>query len=209
MQPTERSLIEATEKFVKNSLREAEPGHDWLHAQRVRSLSLKIARFEKAALDYRLLEVAALVHDLYDHKFSDPHDSFRRIKAFFAERPEIDRQFFDQLVYTINNISFSRQKKDEPKPDLIVQILRDADRLDAIGAIGVARAFSYGGYRKRPFYDSDQAKDPGNTLQHFEDKLLKIKDLLYTNAAQNMAGKRHLFLISFLEQFSDEVDQSG
>ena len=202
------SIIERTKQFVSNQLRGAESGHDALHAFRVHKNACQIARGETC--NHLVIELAALLHDIADAKFNNGDEEMGSIIAttFLAEAG-VESCDINEIDFIIKNISFRKGKPETMTKELA--IVQDADRLDAIGAIGIARAFSYGGFKNRPFYDFDvppntpSSLDNPNSINHFYEKLLLLKDLMNTNAAKKIAKQRHEFLEQYLQQFLSEV----
>lgn len=200
-------LISKVEDFVKESIKEYDRGHDWYHIERVRNLSLAIATDEN--VEYNLtIELAALLHDTGDSKFRKTGDrDAGEIITDLLLKLEVEKDIINDVVIVNKYISFSSKEKQSKKSD-VLKIVQDADRIDAIGAIGIARAFSYGGFRNNPIYIPDEKSDSTSksTIGHFHDKLLKLKDLMNTSTGSRIAEERHKFLEKFLEQFFTEWD---
>jgi uncharacterized protein len=201
------TLITKTEEFVKQSVSQYDSGHDWWHIDRVRRLSFIINGVEKTA-DPFALEIAALLHDSADSKFrlSENDSTFQRIEMFL-EKPGL-ADIKKKVLNVINNVSFSKKDKkgDLQMPELL--IIQDADKLDAIGAIGIARAFNYGGFRHNAIHipEGHSGEKFLTTINHFYDKLLKLRDMMNTAMGRRIAEERHAFLEIFLEQFYKEWD---
>jgi len=209
-----KALIEQTIVFVKKTLQDAEGGHDWFHIERVYKTAQTIGEAQKANMLVVLL--AALLHDIADSKFHNGDETLGpAIARTFLEDLSVDQSTTDHVVAIIENISFKGGKQPSKIDTLEFKVVQDADRLDAIGAIGIARCFNYGGFKNRPLYDPQiapnlnmtkeeykQAKAP--TINHFYEKLLLLKDLMHTQKAKEMAQERHLFMESFLDQFYNE-----
>ena len=177
-----------SELFQKNS-----GGHDAAHSLRVYRNAMMIADKESAC-DREIVALAALLHDADDHKlFSTSNNANAR--AFLKEN-HIPAEMTDRICEVINSVSFS-QNKDRRPETIEAEVVQDADRLDAIGAIGVARTFAYGGEHGRPLEDS---------VQHFHDKLLLLKDLMNTETGKELAEKRHAFLQEFLKEYREETE---
>lgn len=186
-------------------------GHDWWHMYRVWKLAKHIAKKEKA--DLFVVELSALLHDIADVKFnpnSSPLGEVEKILAPFGlERPLIER-----IAFIVENISFSKELAGKEFNDKEGLIVRDADRLDAIGAMGIARAFAYGGKLGRVFHDPEQKPKlndyshylsrEGTTINHFYEKLLLLKDKMHTKTAKEIAQKRHKFMEAYLKEFFAE-----
>lgn len=194
-----------TEEFVKQNLAGYDSGHDWWHIERVRRLALFINGIELLA-DPFIVEITALLHDTADSKFAggNSEHGYSLISDFMNEcgLSEIN----EQVLNVIKNVSFSSRSKAGNTADPLLWVIQDADRLDAIGAIGVARAFNYGGFRNNPIYiPGEESGSPGkSTIGHFYDKLLKLKDMMNTPTGLAIALERNKILENFLEQFYSE-----
>jgi uncharacterized protein len=196
-----QTLIKRTEEFVKASVHGYDSGHDWLHTDRVRRLSLYLNAVENKCEPFGI-EIAALLHDVADSKFAGDryHEKTESVIRFLSENSM--EELVGLVLNVIRNISFSSKNN---KPEVIIpelQIIQDADRLDAIGAIGIARAFNYGGFRNNLIWDPENISP--STIGHFYDKLLKLKDLMNTQTGKQLAMERHNFLKIFLKQFYSE-----
>lgn len=208
--------IEKTIAFVKQILEGAEAGHDWFHTERVWKLSNFIA-YEEGG-DTLVIQLAALLHDIADAKFHNGDESIGVSRASeFLNRIEIDKETIDKVLFIIKHISFKNRNELTEEPSLELKIVQDADRLDAIGAVGIARAFNFGGFKnnlmhhpniKPNIHKSKEAYKQynGSTINHFYEKLLLLKDLMNTQTARKMAEKRHHFMLLFLEHFYEEWD---
>ncbi len=207
-------LIENTVEFVKEKLEGAEAGHDWFHIERVWKLSNKIAEAETCSRE--IVELAALLHDIADPKFHNGDETIAlKVSREFLERQNVDEKTIEQVLFIIKNISFKNRcyvPKDLP---IELKIVQDADRIDAIGAIGVARTFNFGGFKNNPMYDpkvepklnmpkEEYKKSNGTTINHFYEKLLLLKDLMNTEKGKEIAAERHDFMLKFLDQFYKE-----
>lgn len=212
---TNTKIIEETISFVKETLKGAEGGHDWFHIQRVFNNTLLIAKDEK--VDVLVVSLAALLHDIADAKFNDGDETVGpKMATDFLSALEVEKQVIEHVVKIIENISFKSSldsKKGFSSQEL--KVVQDADRLDAIGAIGIARAFNYGGFKNRELYNPDISpnlkmtkeeykKSKAPTLNHFYEKLLLLKDKMNTNSGKKLAEKRHQFMLEYLEQFFKE-----
>lgn len=199
--------IKATEEFVRQKMSGIESGHDWWHVNRVRKMAQYINVRENIA-DPFCLEIAALLHDVADSKFVNGNDE-AALNSIHEFLNQTDMEGIrDHVLEVISNVSFSKTETAHDPSDPVLLILQDADRLDAIGAIGIARAFNYGGFRNRAIYLDD---DPvpcqrHSTIAHFYDKLLKIKDMMNTPTAIAIAQERHIFMEEFLLQFYRDWD---
>jgi uncharacterized protein len=199
--------IKATEEFVKLKMEGIESGHDWWHVNRERTIARYINERELIA-DPFCLEIAALLHDVADSKFMDGNEaeSYSSIREFMNLSGM--EEICDHVLEVISDVSFSNKEPVGDPADNVLLVLQDADRLDAIGAIGIARAFNYGGFRNRPIYldDDPEACQRHSTIAHFYDKLLKLKDRMNTHTARVIAEERHIFTENFLQQFYIDWD---
>ena len=199
------NIVGLAEKFVKERLAEYDSGHDWWHIARVREMALHIYKTEKKG-NKTIIELAALLHDIGDSKFKkqgDPDPG--TVIEGFLKGLDIDNEQIIEVVRINRYISFSSTEKNIKMSDEFM-IVQDADRLDAIGAIGIARAFSYGGFRNNAIYIPDEISSGSSksTIGHFHDKLLKLKDMMNTPTGRKIADERHIILERFLEQFYEE-----
>ena len=206
--------IEKTINFVKQKLEGAEAGHDWFHIERVWKLSKKIAKNEKANTE--IVELAALLHDIADPKFHDGDETLAiKISLEFLKSIDVEENIINQVLYIIENISFKNRGQAPKILSIELQIVQDADRLDAIGAIGIARTFNFGGFKNNLMYHPDiqpqlnmskeeYKKSNGTTINHFYEKLLLLKDLMNTETAKKIASERHDFMLKFLDEFYKE-----
>ena len=210
----EPEIIERTAAHVCELLSSDSSGHDWFHIERVRRTAVSIAAEERA--DIFVVELAALLHDVADWKFAGgDHEAGPRQARLWLESLAVEPHVVDKVCEIIAGLSFKGAGVETPMRTLEGQCVQDADRLDAIGAIGVARAFAYGGHKGRALYnpaipptphDSFEAykKNQGPTINHFYEKLLVLKDRMSTNAGHRIAAGRHAFLVQFLAQFLAE-----
>ncbi len=208
------NLIEKTIAFVKEKLEGAEAGHDWFHIERVWKLSKKIA--EKEGGNLEVIELSALLHDIADPKFHNGDETLAlKISKDFLEEIQVDAELIEQVLFVIKNISFKNRAEAPENPPLELQIVQDADRLDAIGAIGIARTFNFGGFKNNLMYHpeikpnlgmnkEEYKKSNGTTINHFYEKLLLLKDLMNTETAKKIASERHNFMLQFLDEFYKE-----
>ena len=214
-----KQLRSKAEKFAKNMLRDAEGGHDWNHIERVLENAKMILKKEKANKHIVLLGI--LLHDIADPKFQGGDESKGiKISSAFLEETGVDKTTRKQVMEIVKGISYKGGHNEVKGKSLELQIAQDADRLDAIGAIGIARAFNYGGFSGRKIFDPDQKpreyKDvkeyrssDSSTINHFYEKLLKLRDALNTKTAKKMAKKRHEFMVSYLQQFFEEINANA
>lgn len=210
---TNSGLIKALEAEVKNRLEDAEKGHDWFHIQRVRKQALNIQAIEGGNAFH--IELAALLHDIDDPKFNGGDVQAGGLAAAeILRRLGAEAGTIKAVSYLVEHCGYKGGNSSK-EPNLDLQILRDADRLDAIGAIGIARTFNYGGFKNQALYDPEipvreeisvaaYYQEKSSTINHFYEKLLKLKDGMYTATARKLAEKRHLFLEQFLDQFFQE-----
>jgi len=196
-------VIKVTEDFVREKIKGYDSGHDWWHIERVRKLALFINE-EEGIADQFTVEITALLHDYVDSKFSgtDIESGFSELAEFMDKNSLTDRK--DQILDVIRNVSFSKKNPSGNLSDPVLLIVQDADRLDAIGAIGVARAFNYGGFRNNAIYIPDIDNRTSSTIGHFYEKLLLLKYRMNTLTAKRIAIERHEFLELFLKQFYKE-----
>ena len=207
-------LISKTILFVKQNLENAEGGHDWFHIQRVYKNSLLIAQNE--VCDTKVVQLGALLHDIADSKFHDGDETIGPKKARqFLESENVNQEMIDHVVNIIENISFKGGNFDKKFSSIELDIIQDADRLDAIGAIGIARTFNYGGFKNRPLYNpaiapntkmtkEEYKKNEAPTINHFYEKLLLLKDKMNTEKGKQIAQQRHRYMEGFLAQFYAE-----
>ncbi len=214
MEPSQ--LIQHTIAFVKDTLKDAEGGHDWFHIDRVYKNALLLAKNEK--VDPLVVSLGALLHDIADAKFHDGDESLGPKKArAFLEAQHVSDAVIVHVENIIKHISFksSLDKSQNPFYSLELALIQDADRLDAIGAIGIARCFNYGGFKNRALYDPEIAPNlhmtkeeykasTAPTINHFYEKLLLLKDQMNTETGKRVAQERHAYMQDFLQQFYRE-----
>jgi uncharacterized protein len=210
------SLIDNTILFVKQKLQNAEAGHDWYHVERVYKNALLIANAEECNLE--IVKLGALLHDIADSKFHNGDETIGpKIARVFLESQNESEVVISHVIAIIENSSFKGGNFEKKFSSKELDIVQDADRLDALGAIGIARTFNYGGYKNRPLYLPDVAPNlhmtkeeyknsEAPTLNHFYEKLLLLKDKMNTETGKKIALQRHLFMESFLSQFYSEWD---
>jgi uncharacterized protein len=209
-------LLENTISFVKEKLQNAEAGHDWFHIERVYKNALLIAKNEKC--DLTIVQLGALLHDIADSKFNDGDETIGPKVAWeFLESQNASETLIKEVISIIENISFKGGNFAKNYTSKELEIVQDADRLDALGAIGIARTFNYGGYKNRQLYNPEIApklnmskeeykNSEAPTLNHFYEKLLLLKDKMNTETGKNLAKERHQFMEHFLSQFYAEWD---
>ncbi|MGX6442480.1 HD domain-containing protein [Neobacillus sp. K501] len=210
-----KQILDQTERFVRNELGDDATGHDWYHVDRVRRNALHISQEEKIG-DPFIIEMAALLHDIPDEKLNDSVENGKAKLESFFQMVKLPEETKKQIVEIIESISFKGGRKTELQT-AEAKIVQDADRLDAIGAIGIARAFAYGGKKGQPIYDPNiQVREEmslheyrngkSTSIHHFYEKLLKLNDLMNTETARKLAASRQQMMVFFLEQFYQEWD---
>lgn len=207
-------VISRTESYVRNELEGEGSGHDWWHIHRVRNTALTLAKEEQA--DLFIVELAALLHDIADHKFHDGDDTVGpKVAKEWLQSLRISSSIIDHVCTIIKDLSFKGANVETPMKTIEGEVVQDADRLDAVGAIGIARAFAYGGHKNRELYNpnikptlhssfDDYKKDKGHTINHFHEKLFLLKDRMNTKSATRMAEDRHRFMEEYVEKFLAE-----
>ncbi len=212
-----QDIILRTIDFVKTTLSDAEGGHDWWHIYRVWKTAKHIAQNEE--VDLFVVELGALLHDIADSKFHDGDEEIGPRKAMaFLESLQVENEVIVHVVNIIDNISFKGGKIDQKFRSPELDVIQDADRLDAIGAIGIARTFNYGGFKGRAIYNpeikpnlnltkEEYKNSEAPTLNHFYEKLLLLKDRMNTVTGRKMAEERHTFMLDYLDQFYKEWDR--
>ncbi|MFN3138172.1 MAG: HD domain-containing protein [Allomuricauda sp.] len=217
----ENQLIQNTIAFVKRELSDAEGGHDWFHIQRVFNTSKLLLQHEEG--DSLVVQLAALLHDIADPKFHNGDEQIGPQTARdFLETQQVSHETTVHVVNIIRHMSFknSLEQDGETFTSKEMDIVQDADRLDAIGAIGIARAFNYGGFKNRELYNpnvppnlnmtkEEYKKSKAPTINHFYEKLLLLKDGMRTPTGKKLAENRHEFMLDYLEQFYKEWDGSA
>lgn len=208
------SLIESIAQEVKARMRGAESGHDWFHIERVWKNAKLIGAHEQA--DMQIVELGALLHDIADWKFHDGDESAGpRVARELLKKHHADEMVIEHVCEIVATISFKGAGVATPMKTKEGEVVQDADRLDALGAIGIARTFAYGGHKNRPMYDPDQQpmlhqdkdaykNNSGPTINHFYEKLLLLKDRMNTQTGKQLAQERHAFMEDFLNQFFRE-----
>lgn len=209
-----KSTIENTVAFVKEKLEGAEAGHDWYHIERVWKLSKKIAATEDC--NQEVVELSALLHDIADPKFHNGDETIApKIARAFLEEQQVSEKVIEKVLFIIKNISFKNRSEVPAELPVELKIVQDADRIDAIGAIGIGRTFNFGGFKNNPMYDpeiqpslnmskDEYKKSNGTTINHFYEKLLLLKDLMNTAKGKELAQERHDYMLGFLDQFYKE-----
>lgn len=209
-------IIEHTIRFVKEQLKNAEGGHDWFHIERVYKNALLIAEGEDC--DITVVKLGALLHDIADSKFHNGDESVGpKTARTFLEAQNVTEETILHVIAIIENISFKGGNFEQQFRSKELEIVQDADRLDALGAIGIARTFNYGGFKNRTLYNPEIApklsqskeeykKSDAPTINHFYEKLLLLKEKMNTDTGKKIAKKRHNFMVHFLAQFYAEWD---
>jgi len=207
-------ILKNTEAFVKETLNNAEGGHDWFHIQRVWNNAKLIAKNEDD--DLFIVELGALLHDIADSKFHNGDESIGpKVASNFLQKQKVETEVIDHVIKIIENVSFKGGNIQQNFNSIELEIVQDADRLDALGAIGIARTFNYGGFKERALYDPEIKPDlnmskeeykasTAPTINHFYEKLLLLKDRMNTKTGKEIAQKRHEFMELYLEQFYAE-----
>ena len=210
------TIIDNTILFVKQQLENAEGGHDWFHIERVYKNALLIAEGEDC--DLTVVKLGALLHDIADSKFHGGDETVGpKTARVFLESQNVKEDIILHVIAIIENISFKGGNFEKKFNSKELEIVQDADRLDAIGAIGIARTFNYGGFKNRPLYNpnvqpnlnmskEEYKNSESPTLNHFYEKLLLLKDKMNTETGKKIAQKRHNFMVTFLSQFYAEWD---
>ncbi len=211
---TKELQIEKTIAFVKQQLANAEGGHDWFHIQRVLNNAVLIAKNEDVNLF--VVQLGALLHDIADSKFHNGDETVGpKVAREFLMELHVDLVIIDHVVKIIENVSFAGGNERQKFNSLELDVIQDADRLDAIGAIGIARTFNYGGFKDRSMYNpeikpnlkmtkAEYKASNAPTINHFYEKLLLLKDKMNTETGRRIAADRHKFMEHFLEQFYAE-----
>jgi len=208
------TLIDKTILFVKHQLQNAEGGHDWFHIERVYKNAVLIAQEEDC--DVTIVKLGALLHDIADSKFHEGDEEIGpKTARIFLESENVSEEIIAHVVQIIKNISFKGGNFEKTFSSKELEIVQDADRLDALGAIGIARTFNYGGFKNRALYNPSIApklnmskeeykNSDSPTLNHFYEKLLLLKDKMNTKTGKKLAQERHRFMETFLSQFYAE-----
>ena len=209
-----QDAIERTEEYVKQNMKEYKDAtHDWFHIERVWKTAKKIAQEEGA--DMFIVEMAALLHDIDDFKFNENGTTLK--SKSWLESLGLDSDTIDKIVHIVENISFKGSAEENKIQTLEGKVVQDADRLDAIGAFGVARAFTYAGYKNIPIFNpaveirnnmsfDEYRKNEGSAINHFHEKLLLLKDRMNTKTGKFLAEDRHNFMETYLKQFFKEAN---
>lgn len=208
---SEIEIIEEVTRFVKKAMQDHDSGHGWSHIERVVRVALHILDCEGRG-NRQIVELGALMHDVGDHKFA-AHDGPAEIRRVLGGLG-VSHEVTEEVVNINENISFSKGKRPATR-SIELQIVQDADRLDAMGAVGIARAFNYGGFKGNEIYDprvritdppllSGASSNSVSTVHHFYDKLLLLRDLMNTGTGAKLAEERHDYMVRYLDQFFRE-----
>ncbi|MFC1741026.1 HD domain-containing protein [Nanoarchaeota archaeon] len=207
-------IISKTAEYVKGYFKGESTGHDWWHTYRVWRTSQHIGQLEQK-VDMFIVEMAALLHDVDDFKITGEHSDEKKNAMAWMTECSVDAEYQNSIVGIIQNMSYTDNIHGRKELSLEGQVVQDADRLDALGAIGIARCFAYGGKKGKPLHDPDTKPDEemtsekyissvGTSVNHFYEKLLLLKELMNTDAGRKVAEGRHKFMEQYLEQFYKE-----
>ena len=210
---SEKDILEKVRSEIQKQFEGEGTGHDWWHIVRVVNTAKSIA--EREGANVFLVELSALLHDVGDHKFHKEVDAQERLIRELLDKVDVSIEVRDQVIEIVANVSYKGANVETAPTSLEGRVVQDADRLDAIGAIGIARAFAYGGNKERLLYHPDQPpvmhnnfeaykNDKGHTINHFYEKLLLLKERMQTSTGKKMAEDRHVYMESFLSQFYSE-----
>lgn len=213
---SKKEILSKTEAYVRNKLEGEGSGHDWWHIHRVRNTALKLGQEEKA--DLFVVELTALLHDIADHKFHGGDEEIGPATAReWLSNLNTDESVINHVCEIIRDVSFKGAEVETPMKTMEGKVVQDADRLDAIGAIGIARAFAYGGHKGRELHNPNiqpeshdsfdsYKKSAGPTVNHFYEKLFLLKNRMNTASGRKLAEERHEFMKEFVERFLEEWD---
>ncbi len=204
-------IVENAKDYIKEIFSDDYSGHDYHHSIRVYNNAINIA--EKEGGNLLLIKLAALLHDVDDRKLFNTSENLENARKFLHENG-VDEDVIKEICRIIKSVSYSGSSSIVPE-SIEGKIVQDADRLDALGAIGIARTFAYGGHKGRPIYDPDEKplenmtaeeykNHTSNSFNHFYEKILKLKDLINTDTARSMAEQRHAFIENYLDEFINE-----
>lgn len=198
------TIIENIRQEMKQFFSKDTTGHDWHHTERVWKNAQHLARFYPEA-NHLQIELAALLHDCYDYKLVPDVPQARAEVRQLLQQQGLETAFIEQILYSIDAVGFKNGSNPCQPHSIEDKIVQDADRLDALGALGIARTFAYSGAHQRPIYQGESPEDTADTaIAHFYDKLLTLKDTLHTPEAKKIADSRHQFMLTFLAQFYTE-----
>jgi len=212
----EEAVLKKTEEYIRNKFSGEGSGHDWWHIYRVRNIAIRITARENA--DLFVVQLAALLHDIADWKFNNgDFNAGPKLAREWLEKLQVGEDVISQVCEIIKEVSFKGAGVTAKMTTTEGMIVQDADRLDAIGAIGIARTFAYGGHRGQEIFNPDVRPEwhdsfeeykncTGSTINHFYEKLLLLKDLMNTETARKIAMERHRYMEQFLDRFYKEWD---
>ncbi|MEO9884804.1 MAG: HD domain-containing protein [Balneola sp.] len=215
---TNSEVISKTADFARGRLEGEGSGHDWWHILRVWNMAKELAHKVDEPVQVFTVELASLLHDIADHKFHDGDATVGpRVAREWLESINMDKEIIHHVSEIITDLSFKGADVETPMKTIEGKIVQDADRLDAIGAIGIARAFAYGGHKSRELYNPEKEptmhssfeaykKDTGHTINHFHEKLFLLKNRMNTNSAKEIAEERHKFMELYVSRFLKEWD---
>lgn len=207
-------ILKNTINFTKKQLSEEGTGHDWWHIERVLNNARLITKTEK--VDWFIVELAILLHDVGDRKVINKEEDDYSIARNFLKKQKVSPDSIERIMFIIENMSFSKSlNSKKEKAPIEFYVVQDADRLDALGAVGIARVFTYSGSKGRPIYDptkkaqkidttKNYQKHNSSALHHFEEKLFLLKDLMNTKSARKIAAKRHVYMKNYVKTFFSE-----
>lgn len=196
-----QEILNQVQQYIRRTFLDEGTGHDYFHIERVVTNAKKIVAEENA--DEFLVELAAWVHDIGDYKLHDGVDKAEELITAYLQSIDVTQDIILKVNEIVSQVSFSKGNK---PTSIEAEIVQDADRLDAIGAVGIARCFAYGGSKGTLLYNpEDQTKD-ASSIQHFYDKLFRLKDLMHTKTAKKIAEERHQYMENFIQQFQREVN---
>lgn len=218
-------LVQRTAKFVEQQLKANDASHDWRHIERVWTVARALAKEEHVPDEnMEIVDLAALLHDIDDWKYQSNKDRPTKRAVEFMQSESVPDEKIKRVMAIIDSMGFKEELAGNGTRSYSVEYgcVQDADRLDAIGAIGIARCFTFGGHKMRPLYDpdvppiEDMSKEqymdpnrPNTTINHFYEKLLKLRGMMKTDAGKRLAEERHAFMESFLDQFHKEISGRG
>jgi len=225
----QQQILQQVCDFVRQHMEGNDGSHDFAHVQRVRNLALAIAAEERVE-DMFAVEVGALMHDVADHKYSGSDTAGAQVSRQFLSSIGVDDRTIDKVAGIVSGVGYTKEAAQEASGTLAnrnllpdeLRCVQDADRLDAIGAVGIARCFCFGGSRTRPLYDADKGvqmcpeeyrqqqkgQRSTNSLDHFPEKLLRLQGMMKTKAGARRAVRRHEFMLEFMRQFRDELNEA-
>lgn len=194
-------ILSLTKDYIRKTFLDEGTGHDYFHIERVVVNAKKIVEKENA--NAFLVELAAWVHDVGDYKLHGGIDKSEELIREFLTSIEVDEKTINKVIEIVSQVSFSKRNK---PTSLEAEIVQDADRLDAIGAVGIARCFAYGGSTGSVLYNPENKTKNSSSIQHFYDKLFTLKDLINTKTAKVIAEERHQYMENFIQEFYREVE---